>query len=196
MQLRSLLARLNAERVSWFGAGLSAAALGVVGYQLVLASLLAGQLPGLQLTPSAAGARGPPWPTRTLFPSPTAFPTRTPFPTRSPTPTRAPPPTPTPGPTHTPWPTRTAYPTHTPWPTHTSLPTHTPWPTRTPAPPPGLPGTPRMPGSPALPGSPGGPDALATLVSGDPAGLVASVATLVSTTRDALQTLQLTAEPR
>lgn len=40
--LRSLLEQLTAEHVGWFGAGLSLAAVGVLGYQLLLASVLGG----------------------------------------------------------------------------------------------------------------------------------------------------------
>jgi hypothetical protein len=117
--LPPFLQRLSLERVSWFGAGLSAAALGVVGYQFLLASFLMGQLPGPQPTlvstesPSPTPSRTPrpaatprppptetatPRPTRTLTSTPTRRPTRTPFETSTPLPTRTPRHTPTPTP--------------------------------------------------------------------------------------------------
>jgi hypothetical protein len=100
-RLRALLEHLTAEHIGWFGAGLSAAAVGVVGYQLLAATLLPGlALPGPQ--PQAEVAR-----------SPSSTSTRTPFPTRTPLPTRTPFPTPTPRPTRTPFPTPTPHPTPT-----------------------------------------------------------------------------------
>jgi hypothetical protein len=149
VSLHSLLGHLSAERVGWFGAGLSAAALSVVGYQFVLASLVAGALPGLQPTP-------------TLTETPSAM--------RTPRPTATPPPTATPRPTATPWPTATQRATATPWSTHTPTrrPTHTPTP------------------------PPAAPDVLVTMTAQDPAGLAAAVATFVSETRAALESLPVT----
>ena len=48
---RMLLDRLHAERVGWFGAGLGAAGIGLVGYQLLLASTLAAASPPPRPTP-------------------------------------------------------------------------------------------------------------------------------------------------
>jgi hypothetical protein len=90
-----LHSRLSPEHLGWFGAGLSAAALGVVGYQLISAALLAGPLPGPQPAPQAAGR----FPERTPTPTSTPVATRTPRPTWTPTPTRTPSPTRTPTPT-------------------------------------------------------------------------------------------------
>jgi hypothetical protein len=168
--LRSLLERLTAEHLSWFGAGLSVAAVGVLGYQLLLAALPIG-LPGPQ--PAAAQAEG--FPTRTPLPTFTAFPTRTPYPTRTPFPTHTPFPTRTPSPTPTLEPTRTPRPTRTPFPTDTPYPTHTPYPTRTPT-----------------PQSLDSPDALATLILADPDAVVGAVATFAARTNQAFDALQAT----
>jgi hypothetical protein len=171
-RLRNLLEYLRAERIGWFGAGLSAAAVGVVGYQLVAASLLAGALPGPQ------PADGGPSPSRVLlpFPTPTAYPTRTPLPTRTPFPTPTPRPTRTPFPSPTPSPTRTPSPTPSPWPTRTPSPTPTPRPTRTPSP------TPTDPAA----------DLLGGLLLGDPDAVVAAVATFAARTNAALEPLAAT----
>jgi len=171
VMLRSLLGRLSTERVGWFGAGLSAAAVGVVGYQLLFASQLAGALPGPQpsTTPIEIAAALPP--DRTPRPSATPLPTFTPRPTHTPWPTHTP--TPTRRPTRTP--TRTPLPTHTPQPTRTPQPTNTPFPTRTP--------------------TPGLPDLLATATLADPAGLVGAVATFAARTRAVLETLPVTPGP-
>lgn len=163
---RAVLQRLTAERVGWFGAGLSAAAVGVVGYQLVLASLLGGgggALPGPQPTSTGALAE---LATSTRTPRSTA----TPYPTNTPRPTR----------TSTRPPTRTPSPTPTPSPTRTPSPTHTPSPTRTPTPTPTL----------------GMPDLLATMTIGDTAGVVNAVATFAAHTSDVLDSLQVTPRPR
>ncbi|MBV9897804.1 MAG: hypothetical protein JO020_26905 [Chloroflexi bacterium] len=101
-----LTTHLNAERVSWFGAGLGAAAVGVLGYQLLLAAFLAGPLPGPQPSPDAV--------VQTDRPTPSPFSTRTPRLTSTPTPTRTPNPTRTPTETPTPRPTATPRPTPTP----------------------------------------------------------------------------------
>jgi hypothetical protein len=118
--LHSLLRRLSAERLGWFGAGLSAAAVGVVGYQFVLAALLGGPLPGPQPDPAAASNGGISSPT--LRPSPTPYPTRTALPTWTPSPTRTASPTRTPSPTRPPTDTPTSFPTRTPRPTPTPSP--------------------------------------------------------------------------
>ncbi len=90
---RTLLAQLSGERLGWFGAGLSAAALGVVGYQFVVAAVVDGPLPGPQPAPVAptagAHATATPWPTHTPRPTATPPPTRTPLPTRTPIPSPA-----------------------------------------------------------------------------------------------------------
>ncbi len=80
----NLIKQLTAERVGWFGAGLGAAAVGVVGDQLLLASLMDGQLPGPQplATPTLTQA---PTATRTPRPSATPYPIPTRTPTRRPT---------------------------------------------------------------------------------------------------------------
>src|SRR5690242_15548170 len=76
---------LTSEHLAWFGAGLSAAALGVTAYQLLFASAPLGPLPPpvLPQAPPAATA----FPTRTPLPTRTPYPSRTPYPTRTPTPT-------------------------------------------------------------------------------------------------------------
>ncbi len=160
--LRSLVERLTTEHLSWFGAGLSVAAVVVLGYQLLLAALPIG-LPGPQ--PAAAAADG--FPTRTPLPTFTPFPTRTPYPTRTPFETR------------TPFPTRTPSPTATPAPTRTPLPTFTPFPTRTPSP----------TRTPAVAGLES-PDALATLILADPERVVAVVATAAARTNQAFDALE------
>ncbi len=167
--LPSFLQHLSLERLSWFGAGLSAAALGVVGYQFFVASFLLGQLPG-------------PQPTQTPTESPSPTPSRTPRPTTTPRPTATPRPpptaTPTPRPTHTP----TRRPTRTPTETPTRAPTRTPRPTATP--------TPTLDAAAV-------PDVLATLMtSQDPGGLVSAVATFAAGTSDVLRTLPVTPAPR
>src|SRR5438105_3333172 len=125
----ALLQQLSPERVGWFGAGLSAAALGLVGFQLMSGLLVA------PISPLAAQLPGPPGapPSATLVLigasprlSPTPWPTRTPRPTSTPSPPRASStvgsradvvtPEPSPRPPATPWPTRTPRPTSTPRP--------------------------------------------------------------------------------
>jgi hypothetical protein len=108
---RGLLRHLTGERAAWFGAGLSIAAVGVVGYQLLIATLLVGPLPGPPAPALVLGSASP-TPTRTPRPSATPFPTNTPRPTSTPRPTNTPRPTPTP----TRRPTRTPTPTATPTP--------------------------------------------------------------------------------
>jgi hypothetical protein len=99
-----LKSHLNAEHAGWFGAGVGAAALGVVSYQLLLAALLTGALPGPQ--PSGEQTlRSTPSPSPTRTARATATPTSTPTATRTPSPTRTPTPTPTPRPAPTPTPT-------------------------------------------------------------------------------------------
>lgn len=155
--LRTAARRITVERLGWFGAGLSAAAVGVVGYQLLWATSLG----------NAIGASLPgPQPTSTHAPTPSATPTRTP---------RA---SATPYPSNTPRPTRP--PTRTPSPTRTASPTRTPVPTRTPS-----------PTSPL-----NAPDLLATMTSGDTAGLIDAVATFAARTSDALEAIQVTPRPR
>jgi hypothetical protein len=89
LNLSAVFKHVNAERAGWFGAGLSAAAVGVVGYQLVLGQLWGGPLPGPQpavvptVAPSATPTRTP-RPTATAPPSPTPRPTSTPRPTPTP----------------------------------------------------------------------------------------------------------------
>lgn len=111
LRLSSFLSSLTLERLGWFGAGLSAAGAGLLGYQLVLASASGGPPPVVLLSPtraSVAAARTSP--SATPRPSATAWPTDTPRPTPTPRPTA------TPRPTSTPWPTSTARPTATPRP--------------------------------------------------------------------------------
>jgi hypothetical protein len=175
--LRSLLERLSAEQLSWFGAGLSVAAVGALGYQLVLAALPGG-LAGPR--PADAPADGSPgFSTRTALPTFTPFPTRTPYPTRTPLATRTPFPTRTPSPTPTFEPTRTPRPTRTPFPSETAAPTRTPSPTRT-----------------LAPGSLDAPDALATLTLADPDAVVGAVATFAARTNQAFDALQTTPASR
>jgi len=168
----SLLDRLTAEHVAWFGAGLSVAAVGLVAYQLIVVSLLGGllppplALPGPQPTPAPTDG----FPTRTPFPTRTSFPTRTPNATSTSFPTR------TPYPTRTTTPTPTASLTRTPLPTHTPLPSRTPFPARTPSPTP----------------PPEGPDLLTTAVLADPDAVVAAVATFAARTNAAFDGLQAT----
>src|SRR3954447_12013771 len=102
-----VLRALGAERLSWFGAGLAAASVALLGVQLVAAwvdSGASGLPPRIDVVQAAEA-------TRTPFASATSWPSRTPLPTR------------------TPWPTYTPLPTRTPWPTYTPLPTRTPPPT-------------------------------------------------------------------
>ncbi|MBV9597702.1 MAG: hypothetical protein JOZ87_12655 [Chloroflexi bacterium] len=176
--LRSLRQRLTAERLGWFGAGLSLAAVGVVGYQVVVASLLSGLLPTAVALPGPQPSTTPTdaFPTRTPFPSHTPFPTRTPYPTRTPSPTRPPSPTPTPYLTRTPVPTRTRLPTSNPFPTRTPLPTRT--------------------STPLSPAAPVSPDVLATAVLADPDAVVDAVATFAARTNQAFDALQTTPRPR
>ncbi|MBV9748856.1 MAG: hypothetical protein JO157_08575, partial [Acetobacteraceae bacterium] len=129
--LQALFKHLSLERLSWFGAGVSVAAAGVIGYQVVASALAAAAfgsgLPGLQPEPTlavvaAADAAGPtpgPRATRTAYPGDTPRSTSTPYPTDTPRPTRTPVPTDTPRPTPTPYPTDTPRPTRTPYPTDT-----------------------------------------------------------------------------
>jgi hypothetical protein len=179
-RLRSLLERLTVEHLGWFGAGLGVAAAGVLGYQLVLASLLGGL--GGGLWPASEALSGP-----EAGQAPTdGFATRTPFPTYTPWPTRTPSPTYTPLPTHTPWPTRTPSPTSTPAPTRTPRPTATPYPTRTPYP--AAPYATRTPDA-------GSADALATIILADPDAVVGGVATFAARTNQAFATLEAEATP-
>jgi hypothetical protein len=161
----------TAEHVAWFGAGLSLAALAVVGYQLIVASLLPAPLawPGLQPTPAPTDG----FPTRTPFPTHTPYPTNTPLPTRTPVPTRTPLPTPTLVLTRTPLPSRTPVPTHTPYVTRTAYATRTP--------------------SPTPPLEP--PDTLATAVLANPDAVVDAVATFAARTNAAFDGLQPRATP-
>lgn len=163
-QLRTLAKRLNAERVGWFGAGLSAAALGVVGYQFVLAALLAGPTPGAAGGPTTFGG----------LPGlqPTSSPARTPTSSRTPTPTRTAFVTRTPSATPTAAPSRTPTPSRSPTPTRTSSPTRTPTPTPTP----GV--------------DPAG--IVATMTRADPSVLVGAVATFAARTSEALRALEVT----
>jgi hypothetical protein len=167
--LRSLLERLTTEHLGWFGAGLSVAAVALVGCQLLASVLGQG---GLWQWPSSMALPGPQpeaaspdaFPTRTLFPTRTPYPTNTPYPTRTPLPTRTPSPTPTPAPTRSPRPTPTPFPTRT------------PYPTRTP--------------TPVAPFEP--PDALLTEVLADPDAVVGAVATFAARANQAVDALQPT----
>ena len=162
---------VTSERMGWFGAGLSAAAVGLAGYELAVAPVLPSPLAVADGGRTDVVVLG-----GTARPTATAWPTRTPHPTATAWPTHTPHPTATPWPTYTPWPTRTPFPTRTPWPTRTPLPGRAPWPTRTPR--------------------PTQPDALATGLTSDPHALAAAVATLVSHTNDSLETLRATPIPR
>jgi hypothetical protein len=164
--VHSLLGRLSAERLGWFGAGLSAAAVGVVGYQFVLAALLAGPLPGPQPDP-AASSNGGGISSATPRSSPSPFPTRTPLPT------------------WTPSPTRTASPTRTPSPTRAPTDTPTPFPTRTPRP------TPTPSPAPSIDLA----DELSGLARAEPDALVGAVATFAARTNAALRPLVATPHP-
>jgi hypothetical protein len=75
-----LRVHLTSQHLGWFGAGLSAAALGVTAYQLLFATAPLGPLPPpvLAQPPPAAFASRTPFPTRTPYPSRTPYPTRTP----------------------------------------------------------------------------------------------------------------------
>src|ERR1043165_5369563 len=78
---RALRAHFSGERLSWFGAGVGAAGVAVIGAQLLFPPVSPPPPPSPTLFQT---------PTRTPFPSRTPFPTRTPYPTRTPAPTRLP----------------------------------------------------------------------------------------------------------
>jgi hypothetical protein len=167
--LQVILKQLTSERATWFGAGLSAAAVGVVAYQLLVASLLAAPLPGQQPTDASGPTADS---SLTRAPRPTA----TPYPIDTPRPTRTPTATPTERPTRTPTETPTERPTRRP--TSSPPPTRTPLPTSTPT------------VAAAI------PDVLATLTLGEPDMVVGVVATFAARTSDALEGLQVTPRPR